>query len=229
MNIVDFVKTTASVSGLRIGETPTSSAGPGQYVPRTVARRIGVFDKSARRQGSVNYTGYTPPSPGPWSWWSSLVVGGGAGVRAHAGELSGSTAACLLPPRRRFKGCWCREAAVASHSGRCRVSMEGRCKRTLCAALCVSKAGKARARQLSSSAKAEYTLRIIAASVDQLAIAASVDESAQLDAALSPPLSPPLHPAPASACGIPPLHSLSVTGESYRRCCLSGLSAAGRS
>ncbi len=66
--------------------------------------------------------------------------------------------------------------------------MEGRCKRTLCAALCVSKAGKARARQLSSSAKAEYTLRIIAASVDRLAIAASIDESAQLRAALSPPL-----------------------------------------
>ena len=61
----------------------------------------------------------------------------------------------------------------------------GGAQRTPCAALCVSKAGKARARQLSSSAKAEYTLRIIAASVDQLAIAASVDESAQLRAALS--------------------------------------------
>ena len=127
LNIVDFVKTTASVSGFRIGETPTSSAEPGQYVPRTMTGVILVFGKSARRQSSVNYTGYTPPSPGPWSWWSSLVVGGGAGVRAHAGELSGLTAACLLPPRRRFKGCWCREAAVASHSGRCRVSMEGRC------------------------------------------------------------------------------------------------------
>ena len=187
MNIMDFVKTTASVSGLRIGETPTSSAGPGQYVPRTVARRIGVFDKSARRQSSVNYTGYTPPSPGPWSWWSSLVVGGGAGVRAHAGELSGSTAACLLPPRRRFKGCWCREAAVASHSGRCRVSMEGRYKRTLCAALCVSKAGIARARQLSSSAKAEYTLRIIAASVDRLVARRGRRERSAVCRSLTPP------------------------------------------
>ena len=79
LNIVDFVKTTASVSSFRIGETPTSSAEPGQYVPRTMTGVILVFGKSARRQSSVNYIGATPPSLGPCGLGSQVWPLGGRG------------------------------------------------------------------------------------------------------------------------------------------------------